>query len=130
LPFEQEYAPVEMTYAPPFCIANSYNNSDANLNRVQLQYLSGTVSYVLRNVHNFFFGVTYEYDGLTIKPALPKEFGDCSNEFTYLDKKFRLEFKQTGKDKTFTFNGKTIKADKLFIADSEMSDNNLIVIEY
>jgi len=129
LPFEDEYAPVEMTYAPPFTIANSYNNSDVNRNRVQLQYLSGTVSYVLRTVHEFFFGVNYGYNGLTLKPCVPKAFGNCFVEFEYLGKKFKVEYKPADK-KQITVNGKTSCVKEVFIPDADMQEENLITVEY
>ena len=130
LPFEQEYAPVEHTFAPPFTIANSYSNADANLHRVQLQYLSGTVSYVLRTVYEFFFGITYGYDGLTIKPCVPKAFGTCETEFKYLNKNFKTVFTPATGNKTITFNGKTQNASEIFIADADMKEENLLKIEY
>ena len=105
LPFEEEYSPVERTCAPPFTLANKYDNSDANKHRVQLQYLSGTVSYFLRTVYNFFFGVRYGYEGLTIMPCMPKEFGKCSADITYLGKKFHIEAIPTDGEKTITVNG-------------------------
>ena len=129
LPFEQEYAPVESTYAAPFVIANGYNNTDQFLHRVQLQYLSGTVSYVLRTVHNFFFGVEYGYNGLNIKPCLPVEFGNCSTEFTYLGKKFKLEFKPS-KEKEIFVNGKLLGKENVFIPDGDMQDENFVEIYY
>ena len=130
LPFEQEYAPVEHTFAPPFTIANSYSNADANLHRVQLQYLSGTVSYVLRTVYEFFFGITYGYDGLTIKPCVPKAFGNCETEFKYLGKNFKTVFTPATGNKTITFNGKTQNVSEIFIADADMKEENLLKIEY
>ena len=140
LPIEQAYAPVEKTFAPPYAIANSYSNSDANLHRVELQFLSGTVSYVLRNVYSYFFGITYGFDGLTLKHCVPEEFGDCSAEFEYLGKKFTLCFRKVEKaEKTVTFNGaawtKTSYCEETrrqhpFFADSDMLDENKIEIEY
>jgi cellobiose phosphorylase len=129
LPFEQEYAPVEFTYAAPFVIANGYNNSDQFLHRVQLQYLSGTVSYVLRTVHNFFFGVEYGYKGLNIAPCLPKEFGNCATDFTYLGKKFRIEFIKS-QTKKITVNDNVVGTESVFIPDECMKDVNLVVIQY
>ena len=127
LPIEDEYAPVEATYAAPFVIANMYNNSDAHLNRAQLQYLSGTVSYVLRTVHNFFFGIKYGYNGLEIKPCMPQEFGDCKIDFTYLGKKFTLEFKKAERKQALV-NGQKTDSEKIFIPDKEMAQENIIVI--
>ncbi|MBO5878987.1 MAG: hypothetical protein J6Q68_00330 [Clostridia bacterium] len=129
LPFEEEYAPVEMTYSAPFAIANKYSNVDSSLHRVQLQYLSGTVSYVLRNTYNFFFGITYGYDGLTVKPSLPREFGKCSVDFLYLGKKFHIDFIPS-KEKSIVFNSKKLMAESIFIADSDMEEENKLVIEY
>ena len=129
LPFEEEYAPVEKTFAPPFCIANKYSNVPSSLHRVQLQYLSGTVSYVLRNVYNFFFGITYGYDGLTVSPSLPREFGKCSVEFSYLGKKFSMEFIPSEK-KSVTFNGKKTEKSEIFIPDEDMKEENILIFEY
>lgn len=130
LPFEEDYAPVETTYAPPFTIANAYSNSDENLNRVQLQYLSGTVSYVLRTVYEFFFGITYGYDGLTIKPCVPTSFENCETEFTYLGKRFNIRFKPTNGEKTIKVNGELKGEKQVFIPDDEMKETNSIVVEY
>lgn len=140
LPIEEEYAPVEQTFAPPYCIANSYSNSDANLHRVELQFLSGTVSYVLRTVYSYFFGISYGFDGLTIKNCIPKEFGNCSVRFTYLGKKFNLNFVQTeNAAKSVKFNGKSWTKTKFceesgrtvpFFADADMLSENVIEIEY
>jgi N,N'-diacetylchitobiose phosphorylase len=140
LPIEQAYAPVEKTFAPPYAIANSYSNSDANLHRVELQFLSGTVSYVLRNVYSYFFGITYGFNGLTIQHCMPEVFGDCLAEFEYLGKKFRLAFKKVDKaEKTVMFNGKvwTKTAESAetrrthpFFADADMLEENSIEIEY
>ena len=140
LPIEQTYAPVEKTFAPPYAIANGYSNSDANLHRVELQFLSGTVSYVLRNVYSYFFGITYGFDGLTIKHCMPEEFGDCSATFAYLGKKFTLVFKKTEEtEKLVKFNGeqwaKTVYCEETrrehpFFADGDMLNENIIEIEY
>jgi len=105
------------------------NNSDVNRNRVQLQYLSGTVSYVLRTVHEFFFGVNYGYNGLTLKPCVPKAFGNCFVEFEYLGKKFKVEYKPADK-KQITVNGKTSCVKEVFIPDADMQEENLITVEY
>lgn len=138
LPIEEEYAPPEMTYAAPFCIANAYSNGDKTLHRVQLQYLSGTVSYVLRNVYSYFFGITYDYDGLVLKPCLPKEFGECSAEFSYLGNKFTLKCYPADEKKTVV-NGKLwsktkyceeYEKDVCFIPDRDMQKENLIEIYY
>ena len=140
LPIEEKYAPVEKTFAPPFTIANAYSNSEANLHRVELQYLSGTVSYVLRTVYSYFFGITYGLEGLTIKNSLPNEFGDCSAKFEYLGKKFDLIFTKTeNSEKSVKFNGKlwdkTVYAEEYrkffpYFADEDMQENNIIEIEY
>lgn len=140
LPIEEEYAPVEKTFAPPYAIANSYSNSDANLHRVELQFLSGTVSYVLRNVYSYFFGITYGLDGLTIKGCMPDEFGDCSADFEYLGKKFTLSYRKTDKaEKSVKHNGKewtkTVYCEDTgrehpFFADADTQDENYIEIEY
>lgn len=137
-PIEEKYAPVEKTFAPPYAIANGYSNSDASLHRVELQFLSGTVSYVLRNVYNYFCGITFDYDGLIINPCVPKEFGDFDVKFSYLNKKFILKFTNTGKPK-FVFNGKSWTKSKFlaesnrkaaFFADNDFNENNLIEIDY
>ena len=140
LPIEQAYAPVEKTFAPPYAIANSYSNSDANLHRVELQFLSGTVSYVLRNVYSYFFGITYGLDGLMIAGCMPEEFGNCSAEFDYLGKKFTLVYKKVEKaEKEVFFNGnkwtKTKKSEETgrehpFFADADMQNENVIEVEY
>lgn len=140
LPIEQAYAPVEKTFAAPFAIANAYSNSDANLHRVELQYLSGTVSYVLRNVYSYFFGITYGFNGLTLKHCVPEEFGDCSVEFEYLGKKFTASFTKVDKaDKEVKLNGATwtktvycaeTRREHPFFADGDMLDENKIEIEY
>ena len=126
LPFENEYAPVEKTFAPPFAIANKYYND----NRVQLQYLSGTVSYVLRNVYNFIFGITCGYEGLTISPSVPCEFGKCGVSFSYLEKKFDIEFIPTDGEKRIDFGEKSIIGGEIFISDDEMQDENRITVFY
>ena len=130
LPFEEEYAPVEKTFSPPFAIANKYSNVPSSLHRVQLQYLSGTVSYVLRNTYNFFFGITYGYEGLTVKPSLPREFGECSVKFSYLGKNFEMFFVPTEGKKTISFNGVEAERAEIFISDAEMADQNVLIIKY
>lgn len=139
LPIEEEYAPVEKTYAPPYAIVNSYSNNDKFLHRVELQFLSGTVSYVLRSVYNFFFGITFTYDGLLLKPCLPEEFGDCSVEFTYLDKKFTVHYKKTDSEgKKVIFNNKKwtsfinekSKRTAAEFKDSDFENENIITMEY
>ena len=140
LPIEEAYAPVEKTFAPPYAIANSYSNSDANLHRVELQFLSGTVSYVLRSVYSYFFGITYRLDGLSIQGCMPEEFGNCSAEFTYLGKQFTLSYKKVDKaEKEVRFNGnkwsKTVYSEETgrehpFFADADLQDVNNIEVEY
>lgn len=138
LPIEEEYAPPEFTHAAPFCIANAYSASKKTPHRVQLQYLSGTVSYVLRNVYSYFFGITYEYEGLSLKPCIPEEFGECSVKFSYLGKNFTL-LCHPSEEKRITLNGKTwdktkysfeYAKDVCFIPDEDMQDENLIEIYY
>lgn len=139
-PIETAYAPVELTYAPPYAIANSYSCGKAFPRRVGFQFLSGTVSYVLRTFYQFFMGISYGYKGLTIKTAMPKAFGDCSAEFSYLGKKFTIKYTFTdGKSNKVTFNGKTwdkteysveAERDYPFIADKDFATENLIEIDY
>ena len=138
LPIEEAYAPVEMTYAPPYAIANGYSNSDKCLHRVELQFLSGTVSYMLRNFYNFIFGIQYGYKGLTILPCVPKEFGNCEVQFMYLNKNFTVKY-TLSEDKRVVYNGvnwaKTAKCEENgkeypFFADEDMQEENSIEIYY
>ncbi len=137
-PFEQAYAPVEQTYAPPYALANCYSNSDVSLHRVTFQFLSGTVSYTLRIFYNFFFGLNYRYDGLAIRPCPPKEFGECSVNFTYLGKKFTINYKPhdtksvklNGEKWTKTKYDTEYRKDVAFIADGDMKEENIIEITY
>lgn len=138
LPIEEEYAPVEKTYAPPYAIANSYSNSKRFPHRVGFQFLSGTVSYVLRTVYNFFFGITHGYYGLTISPCIPEAFGDCTVETTYLDKCFEIKYnKSQSGEKSVLFNGEkwNFAIDEngktfAFFPDEYLKDDNKIVITY
>ena len=139
LPIEEEYAPVEKTYAPPYAIANGYSNSDKFLHRVGFQFLSGTVSYVLRTVYNFFFGLNFSYEGLILKPCIPEAFGDCEVEFEYLGKKFKAQYVKTQNEvKKFTFNSEELKTEidersgkpVAFIPDADMLGENVITVEY
>ena len=125
LPIEEDFVPVEKTFAPPYAIVNSYSGS----HRAGFQFLSGTVSYVLRTVYNFFFGVNYGYDGLTLKPRLPKEFDGSKIDFTFLGKKFTVSCKNTG-DKKIVFNGKESAGDTLYIADEDMQEVNYVTVFY
>ena len=137
-PFEQYYTPVERTYAPPYAIANMYSNNDSSFQRVTFQFLSGTVSYTLRIFYNFFFGINYRYDGLGLRPCLPKAFGNCSVNFNYLGKKFTINYTQ-GQDKSVKLNGKPwdktvydteYRKDITIIPDNDMLDENLIEVVY
>ena len=130
LPIEEKYAPVEKTFAPPFAIANMYSNFPDSPHRVSLQYLSGTVSYVLRTVYEFFFGVNYRYDGLKIRPRLPKEFGNCSIDFEYMGKSFKVVARSAKGEAEISLNGKPYPSDELFIPDGEMLDKNEIIVDY
>ncbi|MBQ9940223.1 MAG: hypothetical protein IJO74_01645 [Clostridia bacterium] len=139
LPIEEAYAPVEQTFVGPYCIVNGYSNSDKTLHRCELQFLSGTVSYVLRILYNSFMGINYGYNGLTMKPCLPDEFGDCTANFTYLGKKFTVNYIKTeNPQKKFTLNGAEWKTEinknsgkpTAFVKDSDMKDENIITIEY
>lgn len=140
LPIDDKCLPIDLTFAPPYAISNMYSCSAVTPHRVELQFLSGTVSYVLRVVYNFFLGITYELDGLAIKPALPNEFGNCSANFMYLGKKFTLKYTKTSSnEKTVKFNGEVLLSKKYypeenkefpFIEDKQMKNENLIEIEY
>ncbi len=131
-PIEQDYAPVEKTFSSPYAIVNGYGlNHSAGF-----QFLSGTVSYVLRNFYNNFLGIVYRYDGLEICPCLPKALGDCEVEFTYLGKKFTVKYYQN-QEKGVTFNGKVWDKTVLrfegnktayYFADSDLKDENVIEI--
>jgi len=134
LPIEEEYTPVEKTFAPPYAIVNMYSNN----HRAGFQFLSGTVSYVLRTVYHFFFGITYGYDGLTISPCIPKAFGNCSVEFTYLGKAITVCFRQTQDgEKTAAVNGTLWNHGigrngkwLVFFRDSDLQSNAKIDITY
>jgi cellobiose phosphorylase len=131
-PIEEEYAPVEKTLSSPYAIVNCYGlNHTAGF-----QFLSGTVSYVLRNFYNNFLGIVYRYDGLEICPCLPKALGDCQVEFEYLGKKFTVKYYQN-KPNGIMLNGK--KWDKTvvrfegektayYFADADLIDNNIIEV--
>ena len=93
----------------------------------------------MRIVYNFFFGITYDYKGLYLKPCLPAEFGDCSVEFEYVGKKFTVNYKKTDSaDKKVTLNGKeynTIFNERsgkqmAFFEDALFSDTNVIEMDY
>ena len=137
-PFEQYYNPVERTYAPPYAIANMYSNNDASFQRVTFQFLSGTVSYTLRIFYNFFLGINYRYDGLGIRPCLPKAFGNCSVSSSYLGKKFVINYSQ-GENKSVKLNGKNwdktvydveYRKDITLIPDKDMLEENVIDVIY
>lgn len=136
LPIEDKYAPVELTFAPPYALANCYSCSKATPKRVGFQFLSGTVSYVLRNVYNSFFGINYELNGLTINPCMPSEFGDVEAKFEYLGKRFTVKYTNQYKNKTIEFNGKVLKellidefknAPYLYLKDEDMNSENVII---
>ena len=71
---------------------------------------------------------------------MPEEFGNCSAEFTYLGKKFVLNYKKVAKaEKEVRFNGKKWTKQAYseeregyypFFADADMQDENVIEIEY
>lgn len=137
-PFEQAYAPVEKTFAPPYAIANCYSNNKISLHRVTFQFLSGTVSYTLRIFYNFFLGINYRYDGLALRHCLPKEFGKCSVNFNYLGKNFTVNY-TPGDKKSVTLNGKAwsktvydseYRKDVCFFADNDLTDINVIDVTY
>ena len=110
------------------------------MHRVQFQFLSGTVSYVLRTVYSYFFGITFGLKGLTLKPCMPVDFGDCQANFTYLGKQFTLNMKKTDSiDKKVKVNGEIwnkttycVEEDGnfTFIEDGDMKEQNIIEIEY
>ena len=132
--------PVDATFAPPYALANCYEAGGAFKHRVTFQFLSGTVSYVLRSVYNYFVGITYDYEGLLLKPCMPKEFGDVEVEFTYLGKKFRVNFKCTeGESNKVVFNGQEWNKTKFveengkaypFFEDKDLNSSNELTIEY
>ena len=139
LPIEEEYAPSDMTFAPPFTIANSYSCNEKFLHRVELQYLSGTVSYVLRTFYSSFCGINYELDGLTLKPCLPNAFGDFSVQLDYHGKNFTINYIQKGEESIkFTFNGKPVVGqinaqsgkNTAFFSDEIFEDKNVIDVYY
>lgn len=140
LPIEEYYHPVDQTFAPPYALANCYEANGAFKHRVTFQFLSGTVSYVLRTVYNFFFGITYGYDGLTLKPCIPAEFGDCESDFEYLGRKFHIKFRYTeGKSDKVLFNGRKWMKTKLceengksypFFEDADFETVNDLEIDY
>lgn len=139
LPIEEEYAPSDMTFAPPFTIANSYSCNEKFLHRVELQYLSGTVSYVLRTFYSSFCGINYELDGLTLKPCLPNAFGDFSVQLDYHGKNFKINYIQKGEESIkFTFNGKPVVGqinaqsgkNTAFFSDEIFEDKNVIDVYY
>jgi len=139
LPIEEEYAPCEKTFAPPFTIANAYSNNEKYLHRVELQYLSGTVSYVLRNFYSSFCGIQYALDGLLVKPCLSRSFGDFTIEFTYLGKKFTVNYLSSEeKSGEMTLNGEKLNTQinvcsgkkYALIKDCEFKNENLLTVWY
>ena len=104
-----------------------------------MQYLSGTVSYVLRNFYSSFCGVNYSFDGLVLKPCLPKDFGDFSIEFDYLGKKFKVNYSlNEERSGEMVLNGVAIATkinaqsgkNMAIIKDGEFSDVNVIDVYY
>ena len=89
-------------------------------------------------VYNFFFGITYGYEGLTISPCIPKAFGNTDVEFTYLGKKFTVQYVKTDKEKKkVSLNGEAHKTEtddngktSVFFADGELKEENEIIFEY
>ena len=77
---------------------------------------------------------------MTIKPCIPKEFGNCEVNFEYLNKKFCVKFNYTqGKSKKVTFNGKVWEKVKKceqsgkkypFFADGDMNLENELTVDY
>lgn len=139
LPIEESYAPVEKTMAPPYAITNAYSNSNRALHRAEFQFLSGTVSYVLRTVYAFFFGITFTYEGLLFKPCMPQAFGNCEAHFEHLGKTFTILYRQTeATEKNVTLNGKAQKTTisptsgkpTVFFTDDDLTKENIIVMEY
>jgi len=137
LPIEEKYAPVTKTCAPPYAIVNMYNSNKRFMHRAGFQFLSGTVSYVLRTVYSFFLGIKYCYDGLMLKPCIPESFGNVTVEFDYLDKHFVLRYTPS-KEKGFSHNGRTMETQlseksgiiSAFLPDCRMTEHNEIEIKY
>lgn len=88
--------------------------------------------------YNFIFGITYGYNGLTMRPCVPTAFGVCEVQFSYLDKKFTVKYTPS-QEKEVIFNGKkwtkTAKCEENgktypFLADEDMQKENIIEIGY
>ena len=66
---------------------------------------------------------------MRIKPSLPREYGNCSVDFTYLGKAFHIDFVPS-EEKSITFAGKESVGTEIFIPDSEMDCENKILVKY
>lgn len=96
MPFNEENHKERDICAAPYAITNCYQLVPSFRGRICFSFLTGSVAMLERSVYNWMFGVRFTFDGLYIKPCLPKEYENSEITLCYLDKVLKIKFNGYG----------------------------------
>lgn len=111
--------------APPYIFANCYYGPEHRNRPFQMEFtwVTGSVSWFVNAILDYWVGVRREYDGLTIDPMLPSGWNDLKVNRTFRGKTFAVQVRRTGK-RSLTLNGREV--DGKYVSLATCSERNVV----
>jgi cellobiose phosphorylase len=140
LPYDQERHPVKQVMTPPYAVLNVWEEIPRFKNRGKNTFLTGSISYGIRGVYDWMYGIRPNLDGLVIDPVLPSSFKEAKATIHYRGKEcsiiignggdgcqvksMTLNSEPVTKTITDVFSGRTLYE----IDDELLQDHNEILV--
>ena len=94
--------------------------------RAKNSWLTGSASWSFVALSEYILGIRADYDGLLVKPCLPKEMKEVKVTRIFRGKEFHITVHNTGKKKEYLLNGRKFEDGLVKIA--ECRDVNTVEI--
>jgi len=109
LPYDQNKHPLAETLSAPYAVVNCWQQVPLFHGRGGMTFLTGSIAYGMRMVHEWMFGVRPTPGGLAVDPCVPTGFEHLQARLEYLNTTVELEIRNPGGKSTgvkeMTLNG-------------------------
>ena len=117
---------------PPYIYANGYFGPLHRNNKFQMEFtwITGSVSWQYNTLTKELIGVKPHYNGLYIKPLLPKEWPSASMSRRFRNMQFEIEIERSNKvkEQSITLNGEIIQGDFISLEICKKANNIKVLI--
>lgn len=128
LPQNPAYHAPTSSYAAPYAIINVYQSVPMFNGRAGFSFLTGSVAMLHRAIYHWMAGVEFRFDGIAIKPCIPRQFENMQVEISLANgKRIKISYQGYGNVVESASIG-SLKEGVLFITEPQLSDTEEILI--